>query len=65
MASPAPPLEPAARRALGEAARKRLARSGHAVFSLAHCPKDPLRLLHESERGRIPANILAEYEAAH
>ena len=62
MASPAPPLEPAARRALGEAARKRLARSGHAVFSLAHCPKDPLRLLHESERGRVPALVALKHQ---
>ena len=62
MISSAQPLSPAARRALGLAARRRLARGGHAVFSLSHCPKHPLRLLHQSERGRVPALVALKHQ---
>jgi uncharacterized protein (DUF2252 family) len=39
-----------------------VARSGHALFSLAHCPKDPLRLLHQSESGRVPALVALKHQ---
>ncbi len=57
-----PPLAPAARRALGLAARRRLARGGLAEFSLAHCPQDPLRLLYRAERGRVPALVALKHQ---
>jgi len=62
MTSLAPPLAPAARRALGLAARRRVARGDHAEFSHSHCPKDPLRLLYHSERGRIPALVALKHQ---
>jgi len=57
MTAPATPLDFAARRALGIAARKQLARRGNATFTAATCPTDPLALLAEAERGRLPALI--------
>jgi uncharacterized protein (DUF2252 family) len=57
MTAPAAPLDFAARRALGIAARKQLARRQNAAFTAATCPTDPLALLADSERGRLPALI--------
>jgi uncharacterized protein (DUF2252 family) len=57
MTAPAAPLDYAARRALGIAARKQLARRGNAAFTASTCPTDPLALLAEAERGRLPALI--------
>ena len=57
MTAPAAPLDYAARRALGIAARKQLARRGNAAFAASTCPTDPLALLAAAERGRLPALI--------
>jgi len=57
MTAPATPLDFAARRALGIAARKQLARRQNAAFASSTCPTDPLALLAEAERGRVPALI--------
>jgi len=57
MTAPATPLDFAARRVLGIAARKQLARRQNAAFASSTCPTDPLALLAEAERGRVPALI--------
>jgi uncharacterized protein (DUF2252 family) len=56
------PLTHADRFALGHAARKQLARSAHAEFSVKTCKHDPLDLLRESERGRIPSLVTLKHE---
>jgi hypothetical protein len=56
------PLTHADRFALGLAARKQLARSAHAEFSARTCQHDPLDLLRQSERGRVPSLIKLKHE---
>lgn len=56
------PLTHDDRRALGHRARKQLARSGQAHFSAAACPADPLALLADSMRGRVPRLIPVKYQ---
>ncbi len=62
MTTSAAPLNHADRQALGLDARKQLARSEHANFSLANCNKDPLSLLRASMNGRVPRLIPIKYE---
>lgn len=57
-----PPLTHADRRALGHRARKQLARSEHGNFHAAACRHDPLELLRESMRGRVPRLVKVKYE---
>ena len=56
------PLSQAERHALGVRARKQLARSAHAGFDLKACPKDPLEVLREAERGRLPRLLKIKHE---
>jgi uncharacterized protein (DUF2252 family) len=55
-------LNHADRRAAGLFARKQMARSAHADFSPEACRHDPLELLRESERGRIPGLLKVKHE---
>jgi uncharacterized protein (DUF2252 family) len=48
--------------ASGLAARKHIARSAHADFSVSTCRHDPLALLRKSERGRIPALLAIKHQ---
>lgn len=50
------------RQTLGHHARKQLARSSHANFHAASCKHDPLMLLRESTRGRIPRLVKVKNE---
>ncbi len=56
------PLSQAERHALGIHARKQLARSAHAGFDLKACPADPLEVLREAERGRLPRLLKLKHE---
>ena len=56
------PLSQTERHALGIHARKQLARSAHAGFDLKACPKDPLEVLREAERGRLPRLLKIKHE---
>ncbi len=56
------PLTHAERLALGRHARKQIARRAHADFKLDICPGDPLALLAESMRGRVPRLIPVKYQ---
>jgi uncharacterized protein (DUF2252 family) len=56
------PLTNADRHALGLRARKQLARSAHGKFSEAACKHDPLELLHEAERGRMPKLVKIKHQ---
>jgi uncharacterized protein (DUF2252 family) len=56
------PLSHADRYALGLGARKQLARSAHANFLPAACKHDPLELLRESMKGRVPRLIPIKYQ---
>jgi hypothetical protein len=56
------PLTHADRRILGLRARKQVARSAHAHFTPASCPSDPLALLADSMRGRVPHLIPVKYQ---
>jgi uncharacterized protein (DUF2252 family) len=62
MTTLASPLTNADRHELGLRARKQLARSAHARFSTATCNRDPLSLLREAERGRIPRLLKIKHE---
>jgi uncharacterized protein (DUF2252 family) len=62
MTTPVAPLNHADRQALGLNARKQLARSEHANFSLAACKHDPLAVLRASMTGRVPRLIPLKYE---
>ena len=55
-------LTHAERLALGRHARKQIARRAHADFKLDICPGDPLALLAESMRGRVPRLIPVKYQ---
>ncbi|HEY5214342.1 MAG TPA: DUF2252 family protein, partial [Acidobacteriaceae bacterium] len=50
------------RQALGHRARKQLARSAHGSFEAASCKHDPLVLLRESTRGRVPRLVKLKNE---
>ncbi len=50
------------RQKLGHRARKQLARSAHANFHAASCKHDPLVLLRESTRGRVPRLVKLKNE---
>ncbi len=56
------PLSHADRYALGLSARKQIARSAHAEFLPAACRHDPLELLRESMKGRVPRLIPIKYQ---
>jgi uncharacterized protein (DUF2252 family) len=56
------PLSHADRHALGLSARKQIARSAHANFLPAACKHDPLELLRESMKGRVPRLIPIKYQ---
>jgi uncharacterized protein (DUF2252 family) len=56
------PLSSNARRALGVAARKQLARRGLGDFTAAGCPRNPLGLLRAAEQGRIPALLAIKHQ---
>ena len=56
------PLSHADRYALGLSARKQLARSAHADFLPASCKHDPLDLMRESMKGRVPRLIPVKYQ---
>jgi uncharacterized protein (DUF2252 family) len=56
------PLSNADRHALGQRARKQVARSAHAKFSVSACKHDPLYVLREAERGRIPRLVKIKHE---
>jgi uncharacterized protein (DUF2252 family) len=62
MTTLATPLNHADRHALGLRARKQLARSAHADFLESACKHHPLDLLHEAERGRIPALLEIKHQ---
>ncbi len=48
--------------ALGRQARKQLARRAHAEFKTNVCPADPLAIVAESMRGRVPRLVSIKYE---
>ena len=50
------------RQALGHRARKQLARSAHGNFHATSCKHDPLVLLRESARGRVPRLVKVKNE---
>ena len=54
-----PPQE---RRAQGQARRKEVKRQQHAVWDAKRRRRDPLELLRESMRGRVPALVPLKYE---
>jgi uncharacterized protein (DUF2252 family) len=56
------PLSHADRLALGHRARKQIARRAHADFAPTTCPADPLTILADSMRGRVPRLIPIKYE---
>jgi uncharacterized protein (DUF2252 family) len=56
------PLSHADRYALGLHARKQIARSAHAEFVPAACRHDPIELLRESMKGRVPRLIPIKYQ---
>jgi uncharacterized protein (DUF2252 family) len=56
------PLTHEERQALGRHARKQIARSAHADFKVESCPSDPIALLEESMRGRVPQLIPVKYQ---
>jgi uncharacterized protein (DUF2252 family) len=56
------PLSHDERRALGRAARQQLARGAHARFNPRACPTDPLAILADSMRGRVPHLIPLKYQ---
>jgi len=56
------PLTHAERLAFGRHARKQIARRAHAKFKLDVCPKNPLAILAESMRGRVPRLIPIKYQ---
>jgi uncharacterized protein (DUF2252 family) len=62
MTIPNAPLSHADRHALGLSARKQIARSAHADFLPATCNHDPLELLRESMKGRVPRLIPIKYQ---
>ena len=62
MTAPATPLSFTARRALGVAARKQLARRALGSFTAATCPQNPLTLLHAAEVGRVPALVALKHQ---
>jgi uncharacterized protein (DUF2252 family) len=62
MTTLATPLTHADRQALGLRARKQLARSAHADFRPTACKHDPLELLRDSMRGRVPRLVTIKYE---
>jgi uncharacterized protein (DUF2252 family) len=62
MTIPNAPLTHADRHALGLSARKQIARSAHANFLPAACKYDPLELLRESMKGRVPRLIPIKYQ---
>jgi len=62
MTTLAAPLTHADRQALGLRARKQLARSAHADFSLSACTHDPLDLLRKAEHTRIPALVKIKHQ---
>jgi uncharacterized protein (DUF2252 family) len=53
---------PQQRRALGQARRKQVSRQGHALWSQQHRKHDPMKLLEESMRGRVPSLIPIKYQ---
>ena len=53
---------PEERRALGQARRKQMKRQSHAVWDAKQRRHDPVRLLEESMRGRVPALVPLKYE---
>ncbi len=55
-------LTRADRHALGVRARKQLARSAHCTFDRSACPHQPLDILHDSMRGRLPPLVKLKYE---
>jgi uncharacterized protein (DUF2252 family) len=62
MTTLAAPLTHADRQALGLAARKQLARSAHAEFSLSTCQHDPLDLLRQAEHTRISRLVKIKHQ---
>jgi uncharacterized protein (DUF2252 family) len=58
----ATPLSLADRQVLGHRARKQLARSAQARFDIAACEHDPLELMRESMKGRVPSLVGVKYE---
>jgi uncharacterized protein (DUF2252 family) len=56
------PLSHADRYALGLSARKQIARSAHAEFLPSACNHDPIELLRESMKGRVPRLIPIKYQ---
>jgi uncharacterized protein (DUF2252 family) len=62
MTTLAAPLTHADRQALGLRARKQLARSAHADFSLSACKHHPLDLLRQSERTRVPRLVKIKHQ---
>ena len=56
------PLTHAERQALGRHARKQIARRAHADFKLDVCPADPLAIMADSMRGRVPRLIPIKYQ---
>jgi uncharacterized protein (DUF2252 family) len=57
-----PTLTHADRQTLGIGARKQVARSAHANFSVTACKHPPLELLRESMNGRVPHLVAVKYE---
>jgi uncharacterized protein (DUF2252 family) len=62
MTTLAAPLSHADRQALGLRARKQLARSAHAKFSINACQHDPIDLLRQAERTRIPRLVKIKHQ---
>ena len=62
MTTLAAPLTHADRHELGLRARKQLARSAHADFSLSACTHDPLDLLRQAEHTRIPRLVKIKHQ---
>ncbi len=50
------------RRGLGQARRKQMKRQDHSVWDAKQRRHDPLKLLEESMRGRVPALVALKYE---
>lgn len=50
------------RRAQGQALRKQVGRQGHAMWDAKQRRHDPVKLLQESMRGRVPALVPLKYE---
>ena len=62
MTTPAIPLTHADRQAMGLRARRQLARSAHGEFQTSACMHDPLELLRDSMRDRVPRLVPVKYE---